>query len=52
MFASLLKFDKNCLLQQSEVKGLSGDAAKEKIKTELKKLIDTQQTHQEEEFKF
>jgi DGQHR domain-containing protein len=52
MFASLLKFDKNNLIEQSEVKGLSGDAAKDRIKTKLKVLIETQQIHQEDDFKF
>jgi len=52
MFASLLKFDKNNLIEQSEVKGLSGEAAKDKIKTKLKALIETQQIHQENDFKF
>jgi hypothetical protein len=50
MFASLLKFDKNNLIEQSEVKGLSGEAAKDKIKIKLKALIETQ--HQEDDFKF
>jgi DGQHR domain-containing protein len=52
MFASLLKFDKNNLIEQSEVKGLSGNAAKNKIKTKLEALIETQQIHQEDDFKF
>jgi DGQHR domain-containing protein len=52
MFASLLKFDKNNLIEQSEVKGLSGEAAKDKIKAKLKALIETQQIHQEDDFKF
>jgi len=52
MFTSLLKFDKNNLIEQSEVKGLSGEAAKEKIKIKLKALIENQQIHQEDDFKF
>jgi DGQHR domain-containing protein len=52
MFTSLLKFDKNNLIEQSEIKGLSGEAAKEKIKTKLKALIETQQSPQENDFKF
>jgi DNA sulfur modification protein DndB len=52
MFTSLLKFDRNNLIEQSEVKGLSGDAAKDKIKTKLKALIETHQIHQEDDFKF
>ncbi|EDN68195.1 conserved hypothetical protein [Beggiatoa sp. PS] len=52
MFTSLLKLEKNSLIQQSEVKGLSGDAAKEKIKVKLKAFINTRQSHQENDFKF
>jgi len=52
MFASLLKFEPNNLIEQSEVKGLSGEAAKDKIKVKLKALIETQQIHQEDDFKF
>lgn len=52
MFASLLKFDKNNLIEQSEIKGLSGNAAKDKIKTKLEALIETQQIHQEGDYKF
>jgi DGQHR domain-containing protein len=52
MFTSLLRFDGDHLIYQSEVKGLSGEAAKDKIRTRLKELIDKQQMSQEGDFKF
>ncbi|MCK5717760.1 MAG: DGQHR domain-containing protein [Thiomargarita sp.] len=52
MFFSLLKFDKTHLIEQSEIKGLSGDAAKEKITKKLKSFLNNQNLLQEDDFKF
>lgn len=51
-FASLLKFDRNNLIYQSAVKGLSGEAAKDKIKEHLNALIDKKQKKNETDFEF
>ncbi|BAP54994.1 hypothetical protein THII_0697 [Thioploca ingrica] len=51
MFESLLQLDKNKLIYQSEVKGLSGEAAKDKIKSKLKEFID-KPSYQEDDYKW
>lgn len=52
MFESLLRLDKSKLIYQSEVKGLSGTAAKDKIKSRLKEFIEKQPNYQEGDYKW
>jgi DGQHR domain-containing protein len=48
MFESLLQLDKSNLIYQSEVKGLSGESAKEKLRTRLKEFVNKDRRGEED----